>query len=46
MAENVTINGNPVIIEQITDLTETPIYLWSVKNIDLKTKIQVDYDEL
>lgn len=45
MVENVTINGTPVDIEQITDITETPIYLWSIENVNLKTNIQVDYAE-
>lgn len=45
MVENVTINGTPVSIKQISDITGTPIYLWSVQNVDLKTNIQVDYAE-
>lgn len=45
MVKNITINGIPVTIEQIIETTETPVYLWSVKNIDLKTTIQVDYTE-
>lgn len=40
-----TINGNPVSIEQITDVNNLPVYLWRVENIDLKTNIQVDYAE-
>ena len=43
MAENVTINGILVSIEQITDVNDLPVYLWRVENIDLKTNIQVEY---
>ena len=45
MAENVTVNGNPVSIEQITDVNDLPLYLWRVENIDLKTNIQVEYEK-
>lgn len=45
MAENVTINGNPVSIEQITGVNNQSIYLWRVENIDLKTNIQVEYEK-
>lgn len=45
MVENVTVNGNPVGIEQINDVNDLPVYLWRLENVDLNTDIQVEYAE-
>lgn len=45
MVENITINGTPVSIEEITDINGLSVYLWRVENIDLKTNIRFDYEE-
>ena len=40
--ENIVVNGSPVSVEQVIYIDETPVYLWSVENVDLKTNIQVE----
>lgn len=42
LVKDMKINGKPVSVEQMNDMDEVPIYLWSVKDIDLKKEIFVD----
>lgn len=40
--ENIEVNGSPVSVEQVIYINETPVYLWSVENVNLKSSIHVD----
>lgn len=43
--ENVTINGQYVVIEQINTENKETVYLWKIGNLDLRTNLQIDYIE-
>ncbi len=43
--ENVTINGQYVVVEQINIENKETVYLWKMENLDLRTNLQIDYIE-
>ncbi len=43
IAENIVVNGNPVNFEEVIYIDETAFCIWSVKNVNLKSSIHVDY---
>lgn len=43
IADNIVADGNPVSAEDVIYIEETPVYLWSVENVNLRTSIEMGH---